>query len=185
MKEAIRILTSEHRLILNQLDNLVLARRSFEKGQWPPRRFFTEAIDFAANFADRFHHFKEEFIMFGLLAQKKEGRLDTEIGALRYQHECCRNAMADIEKSLKTYATGDEIAATALLTNLAVYTALLRRHIFLEDHVFFPMVDRVLSEEDADSMLAVFAEQEGDAQGGNFVARYRKKVDQMRTLLES
>lgn len=41
------------------------------------------AVKFLHNFADKFHHFKEEYLMFGLLAEKKGGRFDGPIGALR------------------------------------------------------------------------------------------------------
>src|SRR5512143_1171456 len=98
--ESIRTLIGEHRLILEQLDNLSLARQMLEEGLWPPRAFFEGAVEFARAFADRFHHFKEEFLMFGMLAQKKHGRLDADIGALRYQHERCRKAMTEIERAL-------------------------------------------------------------------------------------
>jgi hemerythrin-like domain-containing protein len=87
--KAMQILTREHVLILQMLTQLSRAREKLEIKEQPPVEFFKKAILFSQNFADRFHHFKEEFLMFGLLAQKKEGVLDAEIGALWFQHERC------------------------------------------------------------------------------------------------
>ena len=181
--ESIRTLIGEHRLILEQLDNLSLARQMLEEGLWPPRAFFEGAVEFARAFADRFHHFKEEFLMFGMLAQKKHGRLDADIGALRYQHERCRKAMTEIERALPGYESKDEIAATALAMGLSAYVSLLRRHICLEDRVFFPLAATVLSEEDDRSLVMNYVEEEKSQAGYDVMAESRRQVQAMRDLL--
>ncbi len=181
--EATRVLTREHGLILQQLENLSAARRSLERGQRPPPAFFEKAVVFAREYADRFHHFKEEFLMFGLLARKLAGRLDTEIGALRHQHERCRQAMAAIERALPGYGAGDEIAATVVVAELAAYTALLRRHIRLEDEVFFPMVEKELGEEDDRYLTEQFAEEDRRGEGRDFSADGRRQVVEMGALI--
>ena len=84
--------------------------------------------------------------MFGLLSQKKDGAHDGEIGTLRFQHERCRTFIGEIEKSIKGYSAGDEIATTMLLENLASYTSLLKLHIYIEDRIFFKMVKKTMSE---------------------------------------
>ena len=140
--QATKILVKEHDLIRQVLDCLSLALGKLESGQRPPKEFFEKGVEFASNFADRFHHFKEEYLMFGLLAQKKEGTFDGAIGALRYQHERGRQFVVKIENSLEAYANGDEIATTTLLENLTAYISLLRRHIHMEDHIFFKMVEK-------------------------------------------
>lgn len=180
---AIRVLKTEHGLIVKQLENLSLARNHLEKGRWPPSEFFETAVCFARDFADRFHHVKEEFVLFAMLAQKKNGRLDTEIGALRHQHECCRNAISEIERALRGYADRDEIAATAVLTHLAAYTALLRRHIHQEDSIFFPMADAALTAEDHRSISDYFLEEEDRLQGRLLLEKSRKQVDAMQAML--
>lgn len=181
--KATRVLTLEHGLILKQLENLSAARRSLERGQRPLPAFFEKAVLFAREYADRFHHFKEEFLMFGLLAQKQAGRLDTEIGALRHQHERCRQAMAAIERALPGYGAGDEIAATVMVVEVAAYTALLRRHIRLEDDVFFPMAEKELSEEDDRYLMEHFAEEARREEGRDFAAECRRQVVEMGVLI--
>lgn len=73
---ATEILTAEHELILNVLASLYRAQKKLERGQRPPCAFLEKSVKFACNFADRFHHFKEEYLMFGLLAQDIAALLD-------------------------------------------------------------------------------------------------------------
>ncbi len=178
-----RVLQTEHILILKQLDNLSAARTQLEAGRWPPSELFAIAVEFARDFADRFHHVKEEFVLFGILARKEEGRLDLEIGALRHQHECCRNAITDMARVLKGYDARDEIAATALLTHLATYTSLLRRHIHLEDTIFFPMAEAALTMEDQRNVTDYFHEEELRLQGKGLLEKSRQQVHTLREML--
>jgi hemerythrin-like domain-containing protein len=182
---SIRTLTREHSLILQQLENLGLARQRIEAGQWPPVEFFEAALAFAREFADRFHHFKEEFLLFGLVARSKEGRLDAEIGALRFQHERCRQAVEEIERALPGYRSGDEFAATALAFGLSGYVTLLRRHISLEEEIFFPLAAGVLTEEEDVELLRHFREEEERSVAGDAFERSRQRVEEMTALLRS
>jgi len=70
----IQILTDEHILILKGLDFLRIARDKIEKNEHPPKSFFHKAVRFFRNYADKYHHYKEEFLMFGFLARKEEGQ---------------------------------------------------------------------------------------------------------------
>lgn len=126
----------------------------------PDTRFFEAGIHFFKTFADRFHHFKEEFLMFGLLARKKDGAVDFEIGGLRFQHERCRHHLDQIHTALEGYSRKDEIAVTTLLENLAAYASVLRRHIHLEDTVFFPMIQNAFTDEEKSNLRAYFLNEE-------------------------
>jgi len=48
---------------------------------------------------------------------------------------------------------------TRVLENLGVYVSLLHRHIGMEDRIFFPMAEKALSSEEADSLEEQFAQQ--------------------------
>lgn len=162
---ATKILIKEHALILKALEAMLFAKHQIENGVFPEKIFFEQAVLFARDFSDTFHHFKEEFLMFGMLAQKKEGELDLEIGALRYQHERCRGYIEGIAGSLKGYEERDELAITALLENLAPYISLLRRHIHQENHFFFPLVEASLTNDENNYLEDQFS-WEADRFGG-------------------
>jgi len=177
------ILIREHGLILRALENLAEARDQIEKGLPPPKEFFEKALWFLSEFADKFHHFKEEYLMFGLLALKSEGALDGPIGTLRYQHDRCRKCINEMTRSLNGYADSDDIATTSLLENLAAYVSLLRRHIHEEDRKFFQMALKELSKEEEEILMKQF-KKEGEKMGDQkFYDKCRNLIDEMDALL--
>jgi hemerythrin-like domain-containing protein len=183
--KATEILTREHALILQALRSLSRAQKKLEENQQLPIEFFEKALVFLREFADQFHHFKEEYLMFGLLALKKEGAFDGPIGSLRFQHERCRACIDEISSSLEGYADGDDIATTKLLENLAAYVSLLRRHIYEEDQIFFKMVEKELSKEEKDTLLLQFKKEDQKMGEQAFNEQNRKLLDEMERLLNS
>ena len=183
--KATEILTREHALILQALESLSRAQKKIEENQQLPKDFFEKALVFLREFTDQFHHFKEEYLMFGLLALKKGGAFDGPIGSLRYQHERCRACIHEISNSLDGYADGDDFATTRLLENLAAYISLLRRHIYEEDHTFFKMVEKELSKEEEDILLVQFKKEDQKMGDQTFYEQNCKLLDEMEALLNS
>ncbi len=175
-------LRNEHGLIRQFLDNLAMAVSKLEEEQRPPKEFFEKAVEFARSFADTFHHFKEEHVMFVRLAQKKSGTIDAQIEALRHQHERGRNFVTEIADSLDGYAAEQPIPTGRILESSAAYIALLRSHIHREDHVFYPMVQQELSEEEIDQLQVEF-EKATEKSGSNVFARSHKLVVDMGSML--
>ena len=179
-----RVLTKEHVLIKQVLHLMDQSRQALEAGNPVPGLFFEKAVIFCEQFADRFHHFKEEFLLFGMLSYKKQGDLDTAMGVLRYQHERCKQSIARIRSALPRYEENDEMAVTRVLENLSVYVSLLHRHIGMEDRIFFPMAEKSLSLEEADSLQAQFEEQaQRFGPADTFLATHQNLADDLKTLL--
>ncbi|MCG8635406.1 MAG: hemerythrin domain-containing protein [Desulfobacterales bacterium] len=181
--ELTQALIDEHVLILEGLGYLKLARDRIEKNQHPPVAFFKNAVPFFRNYADKYHHYKEEFLMFGFLAAKKEGLLDLEIGSLRHQHESGRGFLTRVDTSLKGYDAGNEIAVTSLLENLAAFCSVLSRHIFMEDRVFFPMVEKELSPTEKNTLLEQFRLEEQALETRNPVEKNLELLNEMQRLI--
>ncbi len=125
----LEILVTEHGLIRQFLDNLVLAVEKLENEEPPPKKFFENAVQFAEMFTHTFHHFKEEHVMFVRLAQKRNGTIDGQIESLRQEHERGRNYISVIADSLDGYAAGRPIQIGQVLESTAAYISLLRNHI--------------------------------------------------------
>lgn len=179
---ALEILTKEHGLIRQFLDNLSMAVEKIENGENPKREFFDRSLDFVQDFINKYHHFKEEYVMFGRLAQKKEGDLDAQIEALRNQHDHTRNFIVEISNYLDGYSKGEEFHTTKLLENLAAYISTLRRHMVKEDHIFYPMVEKELSDKEHQSLLSEFQKEEKKS-GGDTFENNRKLVLEIGSLL--
>ena len=121
--------------------------------------------------------------MFSLLAKKKDGEIDLDIGALRHQHERGRSFLENIEKSINGYAMGNEIAVTTLMENLAAYVSLLRRHIHIEDHCFFNMARKELNQDEQRVLMNQFIEEERKAECQKIKSKSQEMVEQMERII--
>jgi hemerythrin-like domain-containing protein len=178
----LEILANEHGLIRQFLDNLALASSSIEDGKRPSLAFFEKGLEFARTFTDSFHHFKEEHVLFMILAQKRQGELDAQLDALRYQHERSRELISNMSKALEGYAAQDPSKTADLLENMSAYASLLRHHIHTEDHVFYPMADKALTDEQMDAVAQEFTKQK-DKVGPDTFEHCHKLVVDMGSIL--
>lgn len=180
--KAIEILVEEHKLISDGLDLLTTGAEKIVRGQNPPKEFFEKAIDFTRKFTNEFHHYKEEIVMFGLLAQKHEGAIDAEIERLRSQHDALHNYMNEISSALDAYSQDSDSETRRLHRNLNDYINTLRGHIAAENRIFYPMVVKALTDDEKDALLVEFEKYAATA-GPETVAKYGNLVAEMRELV--
>lgn len=181
--KAVDILLKEHSLISLMLNNLEKASKQITNGIFPPKKFFENFVIFARTFADKYHHYKEEYLMFGLLAQKKEGDIDLEIGVLKFQHDLCRECINKIENSIEGYGKKNEIVTTILLSNLSSYATMLKWHIHLENNIFFKMAEKEISDEEGDILYNQFIEEDNLQGENNFFEKNRNLVCELGIML--
>jgi len=175
-------LANEHGLIRQFLDNLSLAADNIENGRRPSVAFFEKGLDFARTFADGFHHFKEEHVLFVRLAEKRAGEVDAQLDTLRYQHERGRELVGNMSRALDGYAAQDPSKTADLLESMSAYASLLRHHIHTEDHVFYPMAEKALTDDEMESVGREFAAQR-DKAGADTFERCHKLVVDMGSIL--
>jgi len=175
---AIEQLLLEHGLILRLLDQLEIAADRIIRDDDPPREFLEGALEFCREFADKAHHYKEEYVMFGLLAERHDGVIDGEIERHRSQHEHCRNLIGEISGGLAGYERGVETCRRMLHRSISEYVDTLRSHIRSENEIFFPMVEEALSEEDDMMLIAEFRKYE-EKVGANLFKRFTRHVTEL------
>jgi hemerythrin-like domain-containing protein len=180
--DPIETLSNEHGLIRQFLDVLSMAAEKIENGHRPSEAFFEKGIEFACTFADEYHHFKEEHVLFVQLAMKKKGEVDSQLEALRYEHERGRSLVSGMKKALPGYVAHDPIKTGELLENIAAYASLLRHHIHVEDHVFYPMARKTLTESEFEALEPEF-EKANDKLGGDVFERCHKMVIDMGSIV--
>ncbi len=180
--KAIETLHREHDLILEFLTQLSAGVDRIVSDQGPPKEFLEKALDFCRVFADQYHHYKEEYVMFGLLAQKHDGTLDGEIARHRDQHEECRNLIQKTGQALEGYSRELDTASRTIHRSMSDYISTLRRHIRSENEILFPMVEEALSQEEAEALLREFAAYEAKT-GNDTYDRYRGLVDELAAAL--
>jgi hemerythrin-like domain-containing protein len=152
---ALDLLKKEHKLIQRYLDNMSVAQDLLAVRETVPPSVIENSIKFAKEFMNKTHHFKEEYVLFLKLAEKKGGDIDPQIVSLRDQHERSRGLVAKIKESLGGYKKGDEVSFSTLAENMGYYVSLENQHLYRENHVFYPMAETLFS---ADEMAEFDAE---------------------------
>jgi len=120
--------------------------------------------------------------MFVQLAQKKNGAIDGQIEALRYQHDQGRGFIAAIAGALDGYADGDPNDTAVVRENAAAFASLLKHHIHTEDHIFFPMSQEAMTAVELAELGQKF-EKVQEVHGADTFQRYHKLVVDLDAML--
>lgn len=125
-------------------------------------------IGLIKNYADGFHHAKEEQLLFPLLVTKGFSNEQGPVAVMLHDHTEGRRFVRGMSEELEAYKAGDTSALTPLYENMQGYIDLLRAHIGKENNVLFRMADRALSPEEQQGLLSGFAaiETTGYTNGG-------------------
>ena len=125
-------------------------------------------VDFVRNFADRFHHAKEEDLLFKYF--------DPGAAILVAMHEEHELGRAHIRSALDGIERGD---TTCVRKHLTAYRELLTEHIRKEDDILYPWMERQLTDAQIGRLFAQF--REVDAKFGDRPAGYRTWVGTLET----
>ncbi|MBL8215193.1 MAG: hemerythrin domain-containing protein [Bryobacterales bacterium] len=147
-------LMTDHRRIeavMNALEKQLLVSDSF------PTEFITKALKFFVEYADGFHHLKEEEHLFPAMVDRGVAVECGPIGVMLHDHAIGRQLLAGIRSQLEEASRGDPHAQTAVRDYALRYIDMLRQHIWKEDNVLFSIAQRVLDEPAADFIAERFA----------------------------
>jgi len=145
MKEEITsALVNEHRLILRMLDVLERVARATADGEYSDFRFYLEAVDFIRQYADRFHHAKEEDVLFQALVKNGMPAANSPIAAMLIEHDQGRALVKAMESAAHGALAGEADQAGVVADNALQYVALLREHIEKEDGILYPLAERTI-----------------------------------------
>lgn len=151
MKKPTKILSDEHQNILAVISAILREVEKVESGKEPDKKFFEKAIVFIKEYADKFHHSKEENILFCEL--NKDGVLShcNPIKQMLYEHDEGRVFVGGMNESL-SFGNMAEFCK-----NSRGYCELLQEHIFKEDNILYPMADEALNEAVQAEIMEKFA----------------------------
>jgi hemerythrin-like domain-containing protein len=158
--KAIDVIHDEHRVIRDFIDKVQISLELLAKGEHPPRRFFELAVQFTKDYIERFHHFKEELVLFVKLAERMGGKIDAHIDSLREQHNRSRFFISEVIQSLEGYEKGNQGLTNNLFSNFGYYTSLERAHLNRENHVFIPLISQQFSDAEQEEFVEIFRQEE-------------------------
>ncbi|MEK7189792.1 MAG: hemerythrin domain-containing protein [Patescibacteria group bacterium] len=173
MRETTKILSAEHQNILKMLDALLKECAALESGQQLKKSFFEKAVEFIKHYADKFHHAKEEDILFVELNKPEAQMHCNPTGQMLYEHDLGRGFVKGLEEGLST----DD--AAKIIENARNYAQLLQEHIFKEDNILYPMADAALTEEIEVAMLKKFRQVEEEKFGREVIEKYITLINEV------
>jgi hemerythrin-like domain-containing protein len=166
------ILRHEHRVIeqvLRALEGMCLKLRT---GDSVPVEALTQALDFIRNFADRFHHEREEECLFPALEQTDLA----ESGAIVFlgeEHQLERELLAELDLAIQEYRFAGADAVPRLTDVANQYCKHLIGHMQKEDSLLFRLTEEML--EDAEKIALMHnLSTESEAFGQTLIQKYER-----------
>jgi len=169
-------LVAEHVLIKRMLTLIEKFAPLTEKGEFSDWQFYLDGADFIRQYADRFHHAKEEDILFEALVKNGMPRENSPVAAMLMEHDMGRayvKNFADAAREALDGATGRE---GIIAENALAYAALLRDHIAKEDDILYPLAERVIPEGVREAIAAGYEQAEASVASG-FGEQYERIVE--------
>lgn len=170
-----QVMVEEHKLILRMIALLENNVTRMEAGRFRDWRFFLDAVDFIRNYADRFHHAKEEDVLFKALVDNGMPQDNSPVAAMLLAHDQGRGFVRAMEEGAQQALNGEPGQIPLIAENARGYIALLRDHIDKEDNILYPLAERVLPEAPRAAMLEAYREAEARTPG--LEDKYRRLVE--------
>jgi len=168
-------LVNEHKLILRMIALLERNAPRTADGSYTNWRFYLDGVDFIRNYADRFHHAKEEDVLFEALVNNGMPRENSPVAAMLMEHDRGRAFVKAMESAALNALAGNAGMEGIIAENALAYAELLREHIAKEDEILYPLAERVIPATMRDSIIEGYTAAE-DRTAADFSDRYEAVV---------
>jgi len=145
-------------------------------GSRVPDEELSKLLDFIRNFADQFHHDKEETHLFPAL--EKVGIRDENgpLAFLRDEHETERALLAELDLAIEEYRLNQD-SIERFVSAARQYKDHLIGHMEQEEAILFRLAEEMLDEGAKDSLHRVFAEE--NARAEELMRRYERLASEL------
>ncbi len=164
-------LVDEHVLIKRLVAAIPGVIEHLDAASEPGRQIIRDVIDFIRSYADKYHHAKEEDVLFKYF--------DEDLDILKTMHADHENGRARVRAIL---AALDQQDGVTIATQLMAYHELLTEHIKKEDEILYRWMDRMLSSDQIGQLAAKFDRKE--QQFGDITTKYVELVNQLETKIK-
>lgn len=158
--DPIAVLKHEHRFIEKVVGALGRLAPSAAIAETASVDTLREIVRFMREFADQCHHAKEEDLLFPAVEEKGVPESGCPLGALREEHKKGRTLVAALAEATESLAAQKPDAASVLTDTVGEITKLYTNHIWKEDEMVFPMLDRLFSEDERAALFERFEKAE-------------------------
>jgi len=164
-------LVDEHVLIKRWIAMIPEFVKNLDVESEEGRRLILNGIDMIRSYADKYHHAKEEDILFKYF--------DEEAGIIKVMHADHTRGRSLVKEML---AALEEKDVKTIAKNLIAYRELLNEHIRKEDEILYPWMDHQLSTRQVGELFAKF--EEVDRQIDLSPGKYEAFIDQLEKQFE-
>ena len=174
METATKNLENDHRYILRLIDvmeKMVLTISTNLK-------HIELVVGLIRNYADGFHHAKEENLLFPTLVQKGFSNEQGPVAVMLHDHTEGRRFVKGMSDEIENIKNGDASSLTILYEYMQDYIDLLRIHIRKENNVLFPLADKVLSPKEQEELIQSFSAVENKGQ----LERYIREIEGLEVI---
>lgn len=163
----------EHRLIEKMIHLIQREIDRIEQENSVDADFIQKAVEFIRNYADAFHHGKEEDILFRDLKEKQvQEKYNIIMNELIEEHKLGRKLTKTLIDARTKYIKGDQKSLTVIIDTLKKLADFYPKHIEKEDKRFFKPIMEYFNTEERDQMLK--EEEEFDKNFAHFL--YKKMI---------
>ena len=167
----IKKLVDEHVLIKRFIALIEPLCALVDSSKEPDFGLILDCVDFIRNYADKYHHLKEEDVLF-----KRIGEDLDIIKVMLEDHTTGRNHVKQIIEGARAKDKA------WVIEHLKGYKELLTQHIKKEDEILYPWIDRGLSTSDVGKLYVEFSEKDASLPD-DFQKRYQDFVKQVEDTL--
>jgi hemerythrin-like domain-containing protein len=162
----IKKLVEEHVLIKRWVALIPVVVRNLDLETEEGRDVIRRGIDFIRSYADKYHHAKEEDILFKYFDESSD--------ILKVMHEDHQQARSHVKSMREALDKQDKIS---LAEHLNAYRNLLAEHIKKEDEILYPWMDNNLSTHQVGELFSKF--EKADQQNGFSPKKYEALIKQL------
>lgn len=177
--QAIDLLMDEHEVIMQVLGALEVMAERAETGAGVEPEYGRKAVEIFRHFVDSCHHNKEEQLLFPALLPHGLTADSGPVAVMLHEHQQGRQQVRELETALSAVEDNEKQAAMRFALAARAYIRLLRDHIAKENQVLFPMAAHLLSEAEAEALLAAFDKVEHEVMGEGVHATYLDLADEL------
>lgn len=170
--DSVDILINEHVYIKKVLVAIKRDCEQLVEGKDVDVNFYRKVIDFVRNFADKYHHQKEENMLFNIMAEKNEALKTGVIQGMLLEHDLGRMYIRNLEDALNKYENGDKKQKAYIVANAISYALLLEGHIDKEDNAVYMTARKVLDKGTQEKLKEEYEKIERDEENTKIRNKY-------------
>lgn len=172
MSDIIWKLRDDHGKLARLLDLMAREVRRFDAGERPDYELVETILEYILNYPDLYHHPLEDLVLGRLARRNPDAARD--IGDLASEHRVLGSLTRRFAAALRNVTQDDQLPRDWFVDIANEYLSAQRRHIQMEEVVFFPAALRALTAEDWADLRVAAQTLDDPLFGGGPTGRYAR-----------